>query len=138
MANIDVNELKNGNQETEDTMTLNPDSISDPPKGNDADKPEEEENPGWFKRAIGRVKDFGHEVRTHLPLVGGSALVGAGLGVTGVILLDRLLGAKTKDADTAEEQTDEPNEVPPALAEPFEAPEMVPIPTPEEREVDVD
>lgn len=134
MANID--ELKNGNQETEETKVLTPDEVSDPPKGNDADKPKEEENPGWFKRAIGRVKDFGHEVRTHLPLVGGSALVGAGLGVTGVILLDRLLGNKTED--TAEERTDETVEVPPALEEPFEAPEMVPIPTPEEREVDVD
>lgn len=134
MANIE--EMKNGAQETEETKVLTPDEASDPPKGNDADKSEEEENPGWFKRAIGRVKDFGHEVRTHLPLVGGSALVGAGLGVTGVILLDRLLGNKTEDA--AEERTDETVEVPPALEEPFEAPEMVPIPTPEEREVDVD
>lgn len=135
MANIE--DLKTGAQETEETEALNPDAISDPPKDNDADKPKEEENPGWFKRAIGRVKDFGHEVRTHLPLVGGSALVGAGLGVTGVILLDRLLGAKTEDADAAEERTDEPNETL-ALDEPFEAPEMVPIPAPEEREVDVD
>lgn len=135
MANIE--EMKNGAQETEETKVLTPDAVSDQPKGNDADKPEEEENPGWFKRAIGRVKDFGHEVRTHLPLVGGSALVGAGLGVTGVILLDRLLGNKTEDVNTDEDRTDGPNEVP-ALEEPFEAPEMVPIPTPEEREVDVD
>lgn len=130
MANID--ELKNTAAENEQE-TLVPDEVS--PRPDDSqNKPEEKnEKPNWFKRTVDRVKSVGHEVKEHLPLVGASTLVGAGLGVGGVILLDRLLGEKS--AAVAETPTVEEPELPAPEEpeEPFNGVEMVPIPTPEER-----
>lgn len=131
MANIEVLKTEEQNEEAK---VLTPDEVSDPPKSDD--EPKEETKTSWFKRAVGHVKDFGHEVKEHLPLVGVSTLVGAGLGVGGVIALDRLLGNKTEERDDADQL--EQTEVPEIEEPKYEMPEMVPIPTPEEREVDVD
>ena len=131
MANIEVLKTEEQNEEAK---VLTPNEVSDPPKSDD--EPKEETKTSWFKRAVGRVKDFGHEVKEHLPLVGVSTLVGAGLGVGGVIALDRLLGNKTEEREDADQL--EQTEVPEIEEPTYETPEMVPIPTPEEREVDVD
>lgn len=132
MANIE--ELKKTEEQNEETKVLTPDEVSDPPKS--GDEPKEETKTSLFKRAFNHVKDFGKEVKEHLPLVGISTLVGAGLGVGGVIALDRLLGNKTEEREDADQL--EQTEVPEIEEPTYETPEMVPIPTPEEREVDVD
>lgn len=130
MENINETKTMNG-EATEKQAVLTADTVVDPKTGTET--PVKEDNTGWFKRTVNRVKAIGHEVKEHLPLVGASAAIGTALGAGGVILLDRLLGEKSEAAAS----TDAIDELPAPQVEeaPFEGPEMVPIPTPEEREM---